>query len=71
MRRATGSELSKFLHAVFDDEYGRPPSSSELNYYANSFRTFGPLETSPNERTLIRQDLEALLQGKLRGDAKR
>jgi len=41
---AVGSDLSKFLHAVFDDHHDRPPTGAETNYYAHLSRTEGPLE---------------------------
>jgi len=37
--------LSKFLHAVFEDQQGRPPTGAEVNYYSNVSRTDGPLES--------------------------
>lgn len=40
-----GSDLSKFLHTVFDDQYGRPPTGTEVNYYSSVSRTEGPLES--------------------------
>jgi hypothetical protein len=40
-----GSDLSQFLHSVFENQYGRPPSGTEANYYANVSRTEGPLES--------------------------
>jgi hypothetical protein len=40
-----GSDLSQFLHSVFENQYGRPPSGTESNYYANISRTDGPLES--------------------------
>jgi ABC-type transporter Mla subunit MlaD len=62
---ARGSDLSKFLHAIFDDHHNRPPTGGEINYYANVSRTEGPLETyirmvSSNEYyvTQCQQDAE-------------
>ncbi|MCU0962749.1 MAG: DUF4214 domain-containing protein [Pirellulaceae bacterium] len=43
---ARGSDLSKFLHAAFDQQYSRPPTGTETNYYANVWRSAGPLEAS-------------------------
>jgi len=40
-----GSDLSKFLHMAFDNQYGRPPTGAEVNYYSSVSRTDGPLET--------------------------
>jgi len=40
-----GSDLSKFLHAVIEDQYGRPPTGAEVNYYSIISRTEGPLES--------------------------
>ena len=40
-----GSDLSKFLHAVFDNQNGRPPTGAEVNYYSSVSRTDGPLES--------------------------
>ena len=42
---ASGSDLSKFLHDVFNDNHGRPPTGAEVNYYSNLSRTEGPLES--------------------------
>ncbi len=42
---ALGSDLSKFLHAAFDNQYGRPPTGAEVNYYSSVSRTDGPLES--------------------------
>lgn len=39
------SDLSEFLHAVFDDHHQRAPSGAEINYYSNLSRTAGPLES--------------------------
>jgi hypothetical protein len=33
------------LHAVFDGQYGRPPTGAEVNYYSSVSRTDGPLES--------------------------
>jgi len=44
-RTVIGSDLSKFLHAVFDQQQGRQPTGAELNYYANVSRESGPLES--------------------------
>jgi hypothetical protein len=42
---AGGSDLSVFLHSVFEDQYGRVPTGTEVNYYSNVSRTEGPLES--------------------------
>jgi len=42
---ALGSDLSKFLHAVFDSQSGRPPTGAEVHYYSSVSRTDGPLES--------------------------
>ncbi len=43
-RPTFGSDLSKFLHRLFDDHANRAPSGPELNVHANLHRTAGPLE---------------------------
>ncbi|MCR9293191.1 MAG: hypothetical protein NXI32_10760 [bacterium] len=43
-RPLLGSDLSKLLHAVFDESSHRQPTGSELNYYSNVFRNQGSLE---------------------------
>jgi hypothetical protein len=43
---ACGSDLSEFLHAVFNDKYQRSPTGTELSYHANLSRDQGPLENS-------------------------
>ncbi len=45
MLPAMGSDLSKFLHSVFNDQHGRPPTGAEVNYYSSVSRTDGPLES--------------------------
>jgi hypothetical protein len=45
VRPAGGSELSKFLHAVFEEQQGRSPTGSEKYYYSNLSRSAGPLES--------------------------
>ncbi len=40
-----GSDLSEFLHAVFDNHYQRAPTGAEINYYSNLSRNAGPLES--------------------------
>ncbi len=43
-RWASGSDLSSFLHSVFDEQYQRSPSGSDLYYQAGIYRDQGPLE---------------------------
>jgi hypothetical protein len=42
---SSGSDLSKFLRAVFEDQNGRPPTGTEVHYYSSVSRTDGPLES--------------------------
>jgi hypothetical protein len=42
---AAASDLSEFLHQVFDKHVGRAPSGMEMNYQANLMRDRGPLES--------------------------
>ena len=44
LAEAYGSDLSDFLHSVFDEQQQRRPSGAELNYHANLTRQQGPLE---------------------------
>ena len=41
---ASGSDLSEFLHNVFEDKYQRSPTGTDLNYHASLTRNQGPLE---------------------------
>ncbi len=41
----SGSDLSKFLHSVFDDHHQRSPNGTEMYYHANLSRNNGPLES--------------------------
>jgi hypothetical protein len=47
------SDLSEFLHKVFDENVGRQPSGAELNYQANLMRNQGPLD---NYLTILSSD---------------
>ena len=38
------SELSKFLNSVFDEQYQRDPSGTDLYYHSKIYRERGPLE---------------------------
>ncbi len=40
----SSSELSQFLHSVFDEQYQRNPSGTDLYYHSNIYREQGPLE---------------------------
>ena len=44
MVRAQRSDLTEFVQRMFQEQYQRPPTGVELNYYANLSRTNGPLE---------------------------
>ncbi len=41
---AQESDLTEFVQRMFQEQYQRPPTGVELNYYANLSRTNGPLE---------------------------